>query len=163
MKFYRIVLFALLTLGAVQFAEAEPLNLSMMPQTPEQPQTYKVGDFITKNGVVGFVFMVSADGKHGKLMSVKESNGNWNSAKSWCAKLGEGWRLPSRNELKVLYAVQSAVMDALTQKNYAPIDGLYWSDEEFDQYSAWFIDMSGGDEFNFDKYQGNKVRAVTTF
>ena len=163
MKNFRNVLVALLAFVAVAYVNAEPIGTMAVPQTPEQPQVYKVGDFITKNGVTGFVFVVSTDGKHGKIASVKEGVGNWNSAKSWCAKLGEGWRMPSRDELKVLYAVQSAVMDALAQQNHKPIDGLYWSDEEFDQYSAWFMDMSGGEEFNFDKYQGNKVRAVTTF
>ena len=40
--------------------------------TPAQTKTYKVGDYYNENGKEGVVFEVSADGKHGKIVSMTE-------------------------------------------------------------------------------------------
>ncbi|MBQ2419407.1 MAG: PEGA domain-containing protein, partial [Alistipes sp.] len=108
---------------------------------------YKVGDYYNENGKEGVVFEVSADGRHGKIVSMKQSakelqwssdrkeqkrligadsetDGAANMAKvmarpdwqskypafKWCADLGEGWYLPSKEELKV-FTINAAVHD----------------------------------------------------
>ena len=55
---------------------------------------------------------------------------NWHEAKIACKKLGPGWRLPTKDELNMLY------------KNKEEIGGFannfYWSSTEYDNSSAWF-------------------------
>lgn len=63
-------------------AQTTPANPNTTPQTPAQPQireyragdTYKVGDIVSKNGVKGVVFEVTDGGRHGKIVSVKQSS-----------------------------------------------------------------------------------------
>lgn len=40
-------------------------------------KTYKIGDFYDENGKQGIVFDVTADGKHGKIVSLDEGNELW--------------------------------------------------------------------------------------
>ena len=68
-------------------------------------QTRKVGDIIMVNGELGVVFAVTTDGQHGKAMSVSETECNWDKAKKWCADLGGGWRLPTKDELLIIYRI----------------------------------------------------------
>lgn len=55
----------------------------MQPQVPEYraDDTYKIGDIVSRNGVEGVVFEVTDGGKHGKMVSVKESSNElqWSS------------------------------------------------------------------------------------
>lgn len=56
------------------------LGKSMVPtttplrSTPIEEKTYKVGDLYDENGKKGVVFEVSADGKHGKIVSLLEGD-----------------------------------------------------------------------------------------
>ena len=54
---------------------------------------------------------------------------NWDDAQKSCAELGDGWRLPTKDELKNL------------NKNKAKIGGFtdhtYWSSTEFSKGYAW--------------------------
>lgn len=43
----------------------------------ESSKTYKIGDFYDENGKQGIVFDVTADGKHGKIVSLDEGNELW--------------------------------------------------------------------------------------
>ncbi len=81
---------------------------------------------------------------------------DWNSAKIECAKLGSGWRLPTKDELNVLF------------KNKSKIEGLksndYWSNtEDADTYTkSWFQTFSDGYQDVAEKNNPFKVRAVKT-
>ena len=66
-------------------------------------QIRKVGDIVVVNGELGVVFAVTTDGQHGKAVSVLETKCNWSNAKNWCTQIGTGWRLPTQEELKVIY------------------------------------------------------------
>ena len=182
-------------------------------QTPSSGKIYKVGDYYNDGVKEGVVFEVSADGRSGKIVSMKQSaeylqwssdeteqkrligansetNGAYNMAKvkaipdwetkypafKWCADLGEGWYLPSIEELKV-FTLNTAIHDAVNRTLIARggtklydkgENGWYWSSTESDkQYSgyfcAWFVNMYYGDTDSNRKNRSSYVRAVSAF
>jgi len=80
---------------------------------------------------------------------------NWNDAVKACADLGGGWRLPTIEELSLLY------------KNKVKIaffaDYIYWSSNEYDGNSAWVLYCSFGGEEAKLKGSPCYVRAVRSF
>ena len=63
-----IVIIAILSI-AVVYKYTKPDKVE-----EEVGKTYKVGDYYNENGKRGVVFEVSADGRHGKIVSLKESS-----------------------------------------------------------------------------------------
>jgi hypothetical protein len=59
-------------------------------ESPRSSKTYKVGDLYDENGKRGVVFEVSADGKHGKIVSLAEKRLEWANSDfdSWGEKIG---------------------------------------------------------------------------
>ncbi|MBQ5692417.1 MAG: DUF1566 domain-containing protein, partial [Alistipes sp.] len=187
-----------------------PVAQSIKQPTPSK--IYQVGDYYNENGKEGVVFEVSADGQHGKIVSMTQSREGWTSdeaeqkrligadsktdgaynmakvkaianwqekypAFKWCADLGEGWYLPSIEELTkfTLYnAVQDAVNRTLPSKGGEKLFNrgtreVYWSSTECNaQYCedcAWGVNMYGGDrDLDLaDKLNDYYVRAVSAF
>ncbi|MBQ8853480.1 MAG: TIR domain-containing protein [Alistipes sp.] len=166
-------------------------------------KTYNVGDYYNDGVREGVVFEVSADGRHGKIVSLKksewlrwssdsaeqkrligadsETDGAYNMAKvkaipgwktkypafKWCADLGEGWYLPSKEELLTIYKYKDKLNPKLTDK----LSGWYWSSTESDKqfsdsgyFCAWYVLMSNGNTNHNYKYIFNGyVRAVSAF
>ena len=58
-------------------------------ENPISIKTYKVGDYYNENGKEGVVFEVSADGRHGKIVSMKQSA----QELEWSSDRGEQRRL----------------------------------------------------------------------
>lgn len=108
-----------------------------------------------------------------------ETDGAYNTAKvkavsgwqskypafKWCADLGEGWYLPSKEELLTIYNHKDKLNPKLTDKLLV----AYWSSTEDDyNYSsveahAWLVHMYDGDT-NFSLKNTNLyVRAVSAF
>ena len=175
---------------------------------------YSVGDYYNDGVREGVVFEVSADGRHGKIVSMEQSvkklewasdvaeykrligansetYGAYNMSRvraisgwrdkypafKWCADLGEGWYLPSIEELK-MFTLNDAVYDAVNRTlsarggiklyNRDECHGWYWSSTENDKqydgkFCAWHVDMSNGNTFNNYKDSIIRVRAVATF
>ena len=175
---------------------------------------YRVGDYYNDGVKEGVVYEVSADGRHGKIVSMKQSSerlqwasdsteqkrrigaysktdGAYNMAKvkaipdwetkypafKWCADLGEGWYLPSIEELKV-FTLNTAIHDAVNRTLIARggtklydkgENGWYWSSTESDkQYSgyfcAWLVNMGNGySSLSNKNFTYNYVRAVSAF
>jgi hypothetical protein len=77
---------------------------------------------------------------------------NWEDANTECALLGEGWRLPTRAELLLMY------------KNKDVVGGFasnaYWSSTEFDNFNVWRQSFSFGTQDFNDKSFNYYVRAV---
>ena len=182
-------------------------------QNVTEVNTYKVGDYYNDGVKEGVVFEVSADGRRGKIVSMKQSSerlqwssdsaeqrrligadsktdGAYNMAKvkavsgwrdkypafKWCADLGEGWYLPSIEELEV-FTLNTAIHDAVNRTLIARggtklydiyENGWYWSSTEHDYKSfvgfcAWYVVMFGGSTNDYFKFNDYYVRAVSAF
>jgi len=115
----------------------------------------------------GIVFYVTTDGLHG-LIAETQDQGNsttWYDAQdristssfhSAAGKLFTDWRLPTRNELNLLYAQKASFTGF--QSYY------YWSSTEVNGTIAWIIDFDDAEEINWlGKGAGYNVRAIRSF
>jgi formylglycine-generating enzyme required for sulfatase activity len=75
---------------------------------------------------------------------------NWYEAVEYCALLGNGWRLPSRDELKIIY----------NSDNDLNGNCNYWSSAVCnDRSRAWYQNMHKGDQYTIDKdFNSNEYR-----
>ena len=73
----------------------------------------------------------------------------WPEAFAYVESLGDGWRLPTKDELNQIY-----------EANNDFIAGNYWSGTEGNGNLAWRQDMSNGSQFTFGKNSSYYVRAV---
>ena len=135
------------------------------PSQSSYSQTYKVGDYYDANGKQGVVFVVTPDGKHGKIVGLNDlGKTNWNSAVSACRNLGNGWRLPSKEELLAIYKVKSTLDSTLAAVGDKLPSSCHWSSTEYGSDCAWLVIMGSGD--TYDSYKTNDfyyVRAVSAF
>lgn len=76
----------------------------------------------------------------------------WNEAKKTCADLGDGWRLPTRLELLLMYNNQDELGGFAS--NY------YWSSTEFDNVRSWIQYFFNGFQSTYNKNNYTYVRAV---
>jgi hypothetical protein len=74
----------------------------------------------------------------------------WEDAKEACAALGEGWRLPTREELHLMWL----------NKDDSFAAAFYWSSSELLNNYAWFQYFSNGNLFTNFKYNTYYVRPV---
>ena len=94
---------------------------------------------------------------------------NWKEnypAFAWCASLGDGWYLPAKDELRLIYENQDAINRSLNQRGYEGLaNNVYWSSTEDSEaeFCAWYVSMYNGDTGSLDKNYNNYVRAVSAF
>ena len=95
--------------------------------------------------------------KIGNLEVMTEDLGemNWEDAKKACADLGDGWRLPTKDELNLLYENKEKI------GGFA--NSLYWSSTEFGNLDAWLQVFNDGYQDGYAKGYANYVRAVRAF
>ena len=77
---------------------------------------------------------------------------NWHEAKIACKKLGLGWRLPTKDELNMLYENKEEIGGFAN--NY------YWSSTENDNFGAWRQGFNYGNQGNTNLFGNLYVRAV---
>ena len=77
---------------------------------------------------------------------------NWKDAKKVCADLGDGWRLPTREELHVMWLNKESI------GGFAA--AYYWSSSESTSYDAWSQDFYYGYQGSSFKKYASYVRAV---
>ncbi len=77
---------------------------------------------------------------------------SWDKAKISCKKLGTGWRLPTKDELYMLYKNKEEIGGFVT--------GNYWSSSENGLNIAWMQGFSSGIQFSSFKVNTYYVRAV---
>ena len=95
--------------------------------------------------------------KIGNLEVMTEDLGqmNWENAKKSCAALGDEWRLPTKDELNILYQN----MDKIGASAYK----TYWSSAEDDINFAWAQSFTNGGQPSYSKNHTVFVRAVRGF
>ena len=88
---------------------------------------------------------------------------NWKDAKAACAKLGKGWRLPTQNELNVMYKNKKKIggfaVDLYwsSHENYYSMNWLVWVDERYIDHGI--VNSNGSGEYPYDKCIVRAVRA----
>ena len=172
---------------------------------------YDIGYYYDDGEKQGVVFEVTADGRHGKIVSLNESHkglqwasdGNeqkrwvqkdfdlnmldnvrlvegWHEkypAFAWCADLGEGWYLPSLDELE-RFTLDKDIHDAVNSTLKTKGKKLankgesiqYWSSledvvilEPQNMVIAWYVNMYDGSTNYSTKDYDHYVRAVAAF
>ena len=76
----------------------------------------------------------------------------WEDAKKICEDLGDGWRLPTREELHLMYIYKDKI------GNFAA--AYYWSSSESNSNFAWSQFFLNGFQYFNHKYRTSYVRAV---
>ena len=125
---------------------------------------FKVGDMYVSKSKQGIVVRVNPDLKSGLIISSSDERCNWDEARVWVGNLGNGWRMPTKGELRDLYNVKSTVNSVLLEYGMSIIEGkIYWTDSD-DGDSAWAVSMSTGSSNYLDfKEDLNYIRAVSEF
>ena len=80
----------------------------------------------------------------------------WKDAKAACAKLGKGWRLPTKNELNVMYKNKDKIGGFAN-------DNFYWSSTVVGGTNAFFQGFLSGFQEGTSKSNSGYVRAVRAF
>ena len=95
--------------------------------------------------------------KIGNLEVMTEDLGdmNWDEAKKACKNLGDGWRLPKKYELNLLYENKEKI------GGFANI--YYWRSSEGGDGNAWGQNFDNGHQYVNGKYDTDYVRAVRAF
>ena len=105
----------------------------------------------------GIVYFVDSTGKHGLIADIKDSKKmNWNKAKSSCEERGNGWHLPTKDELDKLYQQKDLVGDF---DNF-----YYWSSTLDKKDNPWGQNFANGiPQIGTTKIIRVCVRAVKSF
>jgi len=121
-----------------------------------------IGDF--HDG--GMVFAVDANYKNGMIVHLEDAGAGpmtWEEAMKINEKLGEGWRLPTLDELAIL----RKTVGQGTNNTAEFSGGLYWSATDFDPYQARLLRFSDGNRsYHYNKVAAHRqyrVRAVRSF
>ena len=77
---------------------------------------------------------------------------SWENAKKVCENLGDGWRLPTREELHLIWLNKESI------GGFAA--AYYWSSSESSNFSAWSQYFFNGYQANYGKDNAGYVRAV---
>lgn len=80
-------------------------------------RNYEPGDYYSGEGYDAVVVTVDAENQPLMLMSLDEASSlSADSAMRWVETLGEGWRLPDKNELSKMERVRSLINNTLQKK-----------------------------------------------
>jgi hypothetical protein len=143
----------------------------------------------TLGGIVYYIY-ISSDGKeHGLVVSKTESNAKWQNttvlnnanhswdgayntnlmtnspAKTYVESLGEGWYLPSIDELSILWHNRFHVNKVLSDTGSTLLSNTakYWSSTEYNASFAWIFEFNNGFGGGNDKLSLVSVRAIKAF
>jgi TolB-like protein len=81
----------------------------------------------------------------------------WNDAISTCQNKGDGWRLPTINELKVIYRQQRILINA-GSRPFQPT--TYWTSSPRNNFSVFSLDFSDGSQTYISKSSQSTFRCV---
>ena len=109
--------------------------------------------FVLCLGLVGFGY--GQDSKTIKIdyeievMTKDLGEMNWYKAKEACVALGDGWRLPTKKELDIIFDEDD-------------FEDYYWTSTEEGDVYAWFQDFYNGSQTAVEKSAENYVLPVRT-
>ena len=132
------------------------------------PKIYKVGDYYNVGGKEGVVFEVTPDGKHGKIVALDDlGKMSLYEAKMACANLGNGWYLPSKEELLKIRSVKKTLNPTIAIRGGRELfvyGGAYWSSKSNeDDLKAWIVYIDDTHYSNTYSSNVHNGRAVSTF
>ena len=90
-----------------------------------------------------------------KIHKKSKKNLTWEEAKAYCKSLGDGWRMPTRVELLLMYEAKEEI------GGFANND--YWSSTEVAGTNAWTQDFHDGFQTFNGKSYTDSVRAVKDY
>ena len=135
------------------------------PETESAPEEdplaqLRIGD--TYKG--GIVFAIDPSGKTGKIAHLEDSGPmSWSDAMKIEGVLGEGWRLPTIDELQIMY--RNIGQGATNKGEFA--DELYWSATPYDAYQARLLRFRDGNtSYHYNKAVEQRkflIRAIRDF
>ena len=112
----------------------------------------------------GIIFSINQAAKTGKIAHLKDAGPMpWKNAMEIHEQLGEGWRLPTLDELEIMYQTigQGAANNGLFTNS------LYWSATPYDEYQARLLRFwDGNTSYHYNKsaeHRKFRVRAVRDF
>jgi hypothetical protein len=140
-------------------------NGSSWVEVAATSKTYSVNTFYAELG--GYVIEVNSDGTPGLVVAMQDQGtSNWYEANDLLSNASnhdtngakfKDWRLPTKRELNLMYAVYSNGNGASLNANY------YWSSTQTAGNSAWNQDFDSGFQPNTSKFATFDVRAVRAF
>ena len=163
MKKLFAILCALFALSTTSFAQRVRVDVDMEEGVTSAGYQYRIGDVVQVGGELGVVFSVTTDGKHGKIISLVGTECDWWDAQRWCSQLGNSWKLPTKNELHAIYNKLNIINSTIVANGYPTMAGYYWSCEEIDSDSAWYVGVHDGVTYSSPKYYLSYVCAVSAF
>ncbi|HEA22778.1 hypothetical protein LCGC14_1693850 [marine sediment metagenome] len=138
---------------------------SSSPSTEEQNSSTSSSDVLVGSSMGdGIIFKTDTSGKSGTMAYARDVEPmTWDNALTINQQLGEGWRLPTMEELREMYATIGPGASNSGQFG----DDLYWSNQSYDENQARLVRFSDGDtSFHYNKTAEHRkfnVRAVKDF
>jgi hypothetical protein len=133
------IVFIMTNLVTQNYCTAQSTTLKRVPNSSSEGSNPIIGKPIT----IGSFEVAQNDFKDSM---------SWDDAISACKALGEGWRLPTKNELNELF------------KNKTKIGGFenigHWSSTEIGKDESWCQNFIGGSQYNNYKVNNEYVRAI---
>lgn len=80
---------------------------------------------------------------------------NWSEAEEWMGTQGEGWRMPTVEELKELYG------SGVTSSEWWPYqtdDLLVWASDQAEEQQAWYLEFGTGESYWYYRDFGSNRR-----
>ena len=131
---------------------------------------YKVGDLYNEDGKLGVVVETWDSGRSGKILSLAESRKTWSDAECYCKSLGDGWRLPTVEELRLLSLDKNHynAIEKTFERYGSDLNGSYWSSTKsgntiLNKYPTSYIVWSDGVYSEEPTCNYYSVRAITEF
>ena len=124
---------------------------------------YQLGDYYNRNGKRGVVIEIRNGGRNGMILSLGEM---WCDQYEWLRNHGDGWRLPTKDELEAIYLNKRDINYWLTRCKGTKLgNDRYWSSTGYEKDSscAWAVYMSNGSTDYYSQDRDFYVRSVSAF
>ena len=115
----------------------------------------------SKTGQEGIICDVTQDGKPALLLSLEQTeNLSLENANEWCKKIGDGWTLPTFEQLYSIIVNQEVINETLKSMNKKEIEGRYWSTTNYPQNSEYIWQWYDIGRLGLEKTEGKTLKAI---